>query len=56
MTTKKDFTVCGATLYIALSGLLILNIFYMFTKIPMLNIIICSVGLVIYGTYLAYDT
>ena len=56
MKTKTDFTMCGGVLMVGLMCLFILNLFYFFFRVPILNVMICVFGLFIFGIYLAYDT
>ena len=57
VTTKTDFTMMGATLFICGMALLLFGIiaalFGGLTKI--VNIFYCTLGVILYGFYLVYD-
>lgn len=55
-TTKKDFTLCGAALWIVAVTLLMMSILSIFFYEIILQLFICSVVIVAYGFYLIYDT
>jgi len=59
-TTKTDYTVCGALLWILAWGLFMVTIFaalFFWGKMTrMVEVGICLAGIVIYGFYLIYDT
>jgi FtsH-binding integral membrane protein len=57
LTTKTDFTMMGATLFIFGMGLFLFGIFAALfggmTKT--VNILYCTLGVILYGFYLVYD-
>jgi len=56
LTTKKDFTLMGSTLFIFAAALFMLVLFsWMFRSLAM-QILICCGCIVLYGFYLVYDT
>ena len=62
MTTKTDFTYCGAFLWMFLFSFIVFGILFFFcfgrltTQKKSLYIGICCVGVIIYSLYLIYDT
>jgi modulator of FtsH protease len=56
MNTKKDFTTMGKMLFIALIILIIAGIANIFLHLPMLQLIIASVGAVLFSMFILYDT
>merc|ERR1711937_539999 len=55
-TTKNDFTVCGAMLWVCTAAMIIFGIFISFTDNKMAMCIYNCFGVMIYGFYLIYDT
>ncbi len=55
-TTKEDFTVMGASLFIGISVLFLFSFFFMFTHNTIIHILLCCASMVIYSVYLVYDT
>jgi len=55
-TTKEDFTICGSMLFIGACILLFFSIFLIFTQNPIVHIIVCCFGVLLYSFYLVYDT
>jgi FtsH-binding integral membrane protein len=56
MTTKTDFTTQGGLLFVLGCGLFMFSMFAMFTSNKLVHIILCVVGIVLFGLYLLYDT
>lgn len=54
--TEDDFTMCGGSLSVALTNLIILSIINIFIGIPFLRIIEIIASLIIFSLYLIYDT
>ena len=56
VTTKKDFTMMGGSLFIFAMAFLLFAIFMIFMPYnPVLDKIYCVLGVVLYGFYLIYD-
>jgi FtsH-binding integral membrane protein len=57
LTTKTDFTMMGATLFICAMALFLFGILAsMFGKrTGIINIVYCTFGVILYGFYLVYD-
>lgn len=55
-TTKVDFTFCGAFLFLAATCMLFFGIFSIFVRSPILHILYCTMGVLVYGIYLIFDT
>lgn len=57
LTTKTDFTMMGASLFICGMALLLFGLFAGFLggMTPVTNVIYCTLGVVLYGFYLVYD-
>ena len=56
LRTKKDFTVCGGTLFICLVLLIFSSLIFIILPIPLPNIIFTYISLVLFSIYLIYDT
>jgi len=56
MNTKKDFTTMGKMLFITLIVLIVAGIANIFLHLPMLSLIIASVGAVLFSMFILYDT
>jgi modulator of FtsH protease len=56
MNTKRDFTTMGKMLFITLIVLIIAGIANIFLHLPMLQLIIASVGAVLFSMFILYDT
>ena len=54
--TKKDFTVCGGTLFVCLILLIFSSIIFIFLPIPLSNLVFTYISLVLFSIYLIYDT
>lgn len=54
--TKTDFTVCGGTLFIVSVTMMMFGIFVIFTTNYWVNMIWCSIGVILFGVYLVFDT
>jgi FtsH-binding integral membrane protein len=54
LTTKQDFTFCGGFLFSSLTLLLLFSLFSFY--LPVMNVLICIMGVFIYSLYLLYDT
>jgi FtsH-binding integral membrane protein len=55
-TTKTDFTMQGGALFIFGCGFIMLCLFGLFTNNKLFHILLCVVGIILYGLYLVYDT
>ena len=57
VTTKKDFTMMGGTLFIMLMALMLMGMlmFLVGAKTGIINIVYCTLGVIVYGFYLIYD-
>jgi modulator of FtsH protease len=56
MNTKRDFTTMGKMLFITLIVLIVAGIANIFLHLPMLQLIIASVGAVLFSMFILYDT
>jgi len=56
MNTKRDFTTMGKMLFIALIVLVVASLANIFLHLPMLQLIIASVGAVLFSMFILYDT
>jgi modulator of FtsH protease len=56
MNTKKDFTTMGKMLFITLIVLIVAGIANIFLHLPMLQLIIASVGAVLFSMFILFDT
>ena len=56
MTTKKDFTVCGGTLFVCLILLIFSSLIFIIIPIPLSNLLFNYISLVLFSIYLIYDT
>jgi len=53
--TKTDFTMQGGALFIFGCAFMMLSIFGMFTQNKIFHIILCSIGIIMFGFYIVYD-
>ena len=56
INTKSDFTTKGGLLFILCAGLFLFSIFGLFTDNKFFHIVICTLGVILFGFYLIYDT
>lgn len=56
MNTKRDFTTMGKMLFITLIVLIVASIANIFLHLPMLQLIIASVGAVLFSMFILFDT
>jgi len=56
MNTKRDFTTIGKMLFIALIVMIVAGIANIFLHLPMLQLIIASVGAVLFSMFILFDT
>jgi len=56
MNTKRDFTTMGKMLFIALIVLVVASLINIFLHQPLLQLIIASVGAVLFSFFILYDT
>jgi len=56
MNTKRDFTTMGKMLFIALIVLVVASLANIFLHLPTLQLIIASVGAVLFSMFILYDT
>jgi len=56
MNTKRDFTTIGKMLFITLIVLIVAGIANIFLHLPMLQLIIASVGAILFSMFILYDT
>ena len=56
-TTKTDFTMMGSTLFICGMALLLFGICASLFggRTPIVNVVYCTFGVILYGFYLVYD-
>ena len=54
--TKEDFTVCGGTLFVCFTLLIFSGLIFILFNIPVLNLIYTFCSLVLFSTYLIFDT
>lgn len=55
-TTKTDFTIQGGLFFVVGCGMFLLVIFGLFTNNNFLHILICVIGVILFGLYILYDT
>ena len=55
VTTKNDFSIQGGSIFIFGSTFLMLSIFGLFTQNKIFHIILCSIGIIMFGFYIIYD-
>jgi FtsH-binding integral membrane protein len=55
LTTKTDFTMMGASLFILGMALLLFGLFVSFFQSRVMHVLYCAFGVVLYGFYLVYD-
>lgn len=55
MTTKRDFTLMGGSMFMFMMGIMILGIFNWFFQIPLITGLLFCAGFVMEGFYLIYD-
>ncbi len=55
-TTKTDITIYGGFLFCVSIGLFFFSILAFFTQLKFLQILITVIAIILYGTYLVYDT
>jgi FtsH-binding integral membrane protein len=60
-TTKTDFTFCGGMLFAGSCIMFLMGIFFLIfgittSNFPLLNIVYCGFGVMLYSMYLIYDT
>jgi len=56
MNTKRDFSTMGKMLFIGLIVLIVAGIANIFLHLPMLQLVIASVGAVLFSMFILYDT
>jgi len=56
MNTKRDFTTMGKMLFISLIILIVAGILNIFLHLPMLQLLIASVGAILFSFFILYDT
>lgn len=54
--TKTDFTLFGSLFFILSAVMLLFGLFLWFSQNPVLHIIYSSIGVILFGLYLVYDT
>ncbi len=54
--TKSDFTILGPMMFIVGIALMMLAIFTAIVRFPFLNMIWCTIGIIVFGFYLIFDT
>lgn len=55
-TTRKDLNYLGGTIYIIGSGLVGYELFLIASDIPFMNLVLITLGVIVYGFYLIYGT
>ena len=56
MTTKTDYTTCGAALFMILAALIMFGIFAIVFNSQLLYTFYCLIGVVVFGFYIIFDT
>ena len=56
ITTKNDITMSGSMIFLLSATFLCLIIFNFFFRFKFLHVIICCLGVFIFGIYIVYDT
>ena len=56
MNTKRDFTTMGKMLFIGLIVLIVAGILNIFLHLPLLQLLIASVGAILFSFFILYDT
>ena len=56
MNTKRDFTTIGKMLFISLIVLIVAGILNIFLQLPLLQLLIASVGAILFSFFILYDT
>ena len=56
MTTKSDYTTCGAALFMILAALIMFGIFAIIFNSQVLYTFYCLIGVVVFGFYIIMDT
>jgi len=56
MNTKRDFTTIGKILFISLIVLIVAGILNIFLHLPMLQLLIASIGAILFSFFILYDT
>lgn len=56
MTTKTDFTVQGGMIFVLGCAFMMFVIFGMFTSNKIFHVVLCVLGIALFGLYLLYDT
>ncbi len=56
MNTKRDFTGIGKILFISLIVLIVAGILNIFLHLPMLQLLIASIGAILFSFFILYDT
>ena len=54
--TKTDFTTCGGFLFVCIAALIVGSIIGAIVRSKILNLVLCVLGVIIYGLYLIFDT
>lgn len=55
LTTKSDFTVCGAMLFVVSACFIMLGLFSWLMG-PTMRLVYCTLGVILFGVYLVIDT
>ena len=55
MTTEKDFTMMGGSLFLILSIMTFISFINFFTRVPFLESLYCGLGALVAGFSLIYD-
>lgn len=55
-TTKSDFTMSGGILFVLLTAFILFGLFAWFSGSRIMNTLYCTLGVILYGIYLIYDT
>ncbi|MBR8461537.1 Bax inhibitor-1/YccA family protein [Campylobacter sp. faydin G-24] len=56
MNTKRDFTTMSKMLFIALIVIIVASLINIFTQSPLFQLVIASVGAILFSAYILYDT
>ena len=55
-TTKRDFTGAGPYLFVVFFSLMLFGLFALILRSRVLSVVYCSLGVMLFGFYLVYDT
>ncbi len=56
MNTKRDFSAIGKMLFITLIVIIVASLINIFTKSPLFQLVIASIGAILFSAFILYDT